>query len=136
MKTFTKPNCNICMEERLKIIKQLCDKRVIIMNKNSYIYGACISWYLFSSSKTIVYHSISLLRGMAFTFHCDDSMLCIYTYFLYVIYVFVMLYWPHSFLALVILWVGLFLNICVLYLFYIIFIWKSLEWIFLVYLLY
>ena len=40
MKTFTKPNCNICMEERLTILKKLCDKRVTIMNKNSEIYGA------------------------------------------------------------------------------------------------
>ena len=41
MKTFTKPNCNLCMEERLTILKKLRDKRVTIMNKNSEIYGAC-----------------------------------------------------------------------------------------------
>ena len=41
MKTFTKPNCNLCMEERLTILKNICDKRVTIMNKNSEIYGAC-----------------------------------------------------------------------------------------------
>ena len=41
MKTFTKPNCNLCMEERLTILKNLRDKRVTIMNKNSEIYGAC-----------------------------------------------------------------------------------------------
>ena len=41
MKTFTKPNCNLCMEERLTILKMLPDKRVTIMNKNSEIYGAC-----------------------------------------------------------------------------------------------
>ena len=41
MKTFTKPNCNICMEERLTILKKLRDKRVTIMNENSDIYGAC-----------------------------------------------------------------------------------------------
>ena len=35
MKTFTKPNCNLCMEERLTIIKRLHEKRFIIMNKNS-----------------------------------------------------------------------------------------------------
>ena len=40
MKTFTKPNCNLCMEESLTILKNLCDKRVTIMNKNSDIYGA------------------------------------------------------------------------------------------------
>ena len=41
MKTFTKPNCSLCMEERLSILKKLRDKRVTIMNKNSEIYGAC-----------------------------------------------------------------------------------------------
>ena len=41
MKTFTKPNCNICMQERLTIMKNLRDKRVTVMNKNSKIYGAC-----------------------------------------------------------------------------------------------
>ena len=41
MKTFTKPNCNLCMEVRLTILKKLRDKRVTIMNKNSEIYGAC-----------------------------------------------------------------------------------------------
>ena len=41
METFTKPNCNLCMEERLTILKKLRDKRVTIMNKNSEIYGAC-----------------------------------------------------------------------------------------------
>ena len=40
MKKFTKPNCNLCMEERFTILKNICDKRVIIMNKNSEIYGA------------------------------------------------------------------------------------------------
>ena len=41
MKTFTKPNCNICMEEHLTILKTLRDKRVTIMNMTSEIYGAC-----------------------------------------------------------------------------------------------
>ena len=41
MKKFTKPNCNLCMKERLTILKNLCDKRVTVMNKNSEIYGAC-----------------------------------------------------------------------------------------------
>ena len=41
MKTFTKPNCNLCMQERLTILKKLRDKRVTVMNKNSEIYGAC-----------------------------------------------------------------------------------------------
>ena len=41
MKTFTKPNCNICMQERLTIMKKLRDKHVTVMNKNLEIYGAC-----------------------------------------------------------------------------------------------
>ena len=41
MKTFTKQNFNLCMEEHLTIFKRLRDKRVTIMNKNLEIYGAC-----------------------------------------------------------------------------------------------
>ena len=41
MKTFTKPNCKLCMEERLTILKNPRDKRVIIMNNNLGICGAC-----------------------------------------------------------------------------------------------
>ena len=41
MNKMMKPNCNICMEERLTIIKKLCEKRVTIMNTNLEIYGAC-----------------------------------------------------------------------------------------------
>ena len=41
MKTFTKPNYNICMEERLNFLKNIRDKRVTVMNNNSEIYGAC-----------------------------------------------------------------------------------------------
>ena len=41
MKKFTKPNCNLCMDERLIILENIRDKRVTIMNKNSDIYGAC-----------------------------------------------------------------------------------------------
>ena len=41
MQTFTKPNCNLCMKERLTILKKLCAKRVTVMNKNPEIYGAC-----------------------------------------------------------------------------------------------
>ena len=39
--TFTKPNCNICMQERLTILKNPGDKRVAVMNRNLEIYGAC-----------------------------------------------------------------------------------------------
>ena len=41
MKKSTEPNCNLCMEERLTIVKKLLDKHVEIMNNNSEIYGAC-----------------------------------------------------------------------------------------------
>ena len=41
MKTFTKPNCNLCMQELLTILKKLRDKCVTVMNKNLDIYGAC-----------------------------------------------------------------------------------------------
>ena len=40
-KTVTKPNCTLCMQERLTILKKLRDKRVTVMNKNLDIYGAC-----------------------------------------------------------------------------------------------
>ena len=40
MKIFMKPNSNLCMDERLTILKKICDKRVIIMNNSSEIYGA------------------------------------------------------------------------------------------------
>ena len=35
MITFMKPNCNLCIEERLTILKKLREKRVTIMNNNS-----------------------------------------------------------------------------------------------------
>ena len=41
IETFTRSNCNPCMQERLMILKKLCDKRVTVMNKNLEIYGAC-----------------------------------------------------------------------------------------------
>ena len=41
METFTKPNCNLCMEEHLTILKNLRDKRVTVMKKNLEIYRAC-----------------------------------------------------------------------------------------------
>ena len=41
MKTFTKPNCNLCIDERLKTLKKLREKRVMVVNKNSEIYRAC-----------------------------------------------------------------------------------------------
>ena len=41
MKSLTKPNLNLCTEERLTILKKLRDKNVTLLNKNSAIYGAC-----------------------------------------------------------------------------------------------
>ena len=41
MQTFTKPNCNLCLQERLTIFKKLSGKRVTVMNKNTEIHGAC-----------------------------------------------------------------------------------------------
>ena len=41
IKTFTKLNCNLCMEDYLIILKKLHDKGVMVMNKNLQIYGAC-----------------------------------------------------------------------------------------------
>ena len=41
MKTFTKPNCIICMQEYLTILKNLRDKRVMVMKNILETYGAC-----------------------------------------------------------------------------------------------
>ena len=41
MKTFTKPNFNLWIEERLTILKKLRDKRVTVMNMHLEIYGVC-----------------------------------------------------------------------------------------------
>ena len=41
IKHFTKPNCNLCMQECLTILKKLHDKCATVMNKNLEIYGAC-----------------------------------------------------------------------------------------------
>ena len=41
MKKIRKPNCNICIQEQLMILKNLREKRVTAMNKNLEIYGAC-----------------------------------------------------------------------------------------------
>ena len=49
MKTFTKPNCNLCMEEPLIILKNIRDKHVTVMNKNSDIYWACLNKTTFHS---------------------------------------------------------------------------------------
>ena len=51
---ITKPNFNLCMQERLTILKKIRDKRLILMNKNSDIYGACwhkttFHWYCIST---------------------------------------------------------------------------------------
>ena len=36
-KRFTKPKCKLCMEERLTILKNICDKRVMVINNNQEI---------------------------------------------------------------------------------------------------
>ena len=41
IKTFTKPNYNICMKERKYFLKDPRDKLVTLINKNLEIYGAC-----------------------------------------------------------------------------------------------
>ena len=42
MKTFTKPNYKLFMEERLTILKKLRNKCVTVMNNNLDIYRACL----------------------------------------------------------------------------------------------
>ena len=41
MNTFTKPNCNLCMQERLTILNNLNEKHVTVMNNNHHTYGSC-----------------------------------------------------------------------------------------------
>ena len=41
MKIFTKPNSNLCMQERLTILKMIRDKSVTVMNNNLEAYVAC-----------------------------------------------------------------------------------------------
>ena len=43
MKTFTKPNSGLCMEECLTILKNLREKCVMVINNNLEIYRSC--WY-------------------------------------------------------------------------------------------
>ena len=40
-KTFTKTNCNLCMEDRLRTLKKIHEKRFTVMNKYLEIYGVC-----------------------------------------------------------------------------------------------
>ena len=47
MKTFTKPNCNICMEEHLTVLKKIGVKHFTVMNKNLLIYGASY-WIMYT----------------------------------------------------------------------------------------
>ena len=58
IKTSTKPNCNLCMEERLTVLKKLRGKRVTIMNNNLDIYGACrhkttFHWFCLSTDDPV-----------------------------------------------------------------------------------
>ena len=38
IKSFTKPNCDLCMEERLTVLKKIHDRNVTLLNNNSEIY--------------------------------------------------------------------------------------------------
>ena len=40
IKTFTKPNCNLFMEEHLTILKNLCDKHITFMKESLDIHRA------------------------------------------------------------------------------------------------
>ena len=48
MKTFTKPNFNLCMQERLTILKKICDKRVVsyLMTDKYHMKGGSLIQYL------------------------------------------------------------------------------------------
>ena len=63
MKTFTKPNYNLCMEERLTIIKTLHDKYVTVMNKNMEIYEAW--WHKTTFCHCFISTDDSVLPGKA-----------------------------------------------------------------------
>ena len=69
MKKFTKPNCNLCMEERLTILKKLRDICVTVMNKNSEIYGDCShktnfhQFFLSTDDPVLMGGRVSLLNG-------------------------------------------------------------------------
>ena len=39
MKTFTKPSCNLYMEEQVTVLKKISDKCVMFMNNNLEIKG-------------------------------------------------------------------------------------------------
>ena len=41
MKIFTKPNCNLCMQECLAIQKNVHDKHIKVMNNNTETCGGC-----------------------------------------------------------------------------------------------
>ena len=55
MKTFTKPNYNLLMEERLTTLKNIRDKCVTVMNKNLEIYGACWNKTTLNCAQRAVY---------------------------------------------------------------------------------
>ena len=43
MKSFTKNNFNLCTDEFLTILKNICDRKVILTDINLEVYVAC--WY-------------------------------------------------------------------------------------------
>ena len=71
MKTFTKSNFNICMQERLTIHKKLRGKHVTVMNKNLDIYGACRhkttfqSFFLSTDDPILTGETVRPLKGFS-----------------------------------------------------------------------
>ena len=64
MKTFTKTNCNLCMEELLTILKKLRDKHVTVMNNNSEIYGAFRHKTTFHHCSLCTDYPVKLVKGL------------------------------------------------------------------------
>ena len=59
IKTLTKPNCSICTEEILTILKKLCDKRVMLMNKDLEVHGVLLNktnfhWFFLRTDDPII----------------------------------------------------------------------------------
>ena len=66
MKTFSKPNCNLCMDKCLKTLKKLRDKHVMVMNKKFYIQGlpAQNNFHQFLLSTDDI---VKRMKGLGFT---------------------------------------------------------------------
>ena len=58
IKSFKKPNINLCIEERLTINKGLRDKNITLTKANLEVYGAFkdqtnFHWFLLSTDDTV-----------------------------------------------------------------------------------